>query len=61
MTSSFFKKLFAGIGIAFTVAHFFYYVIFTSYNKIAPYDSLYFFLGFGLLWLVFVLPMKYWK
>ncbi len=46
------KKVFAGIGILLTVAHLVYYLF-------AQYDALYFFLGFGLLWLVFVLPLKY--
>jgi hypothetical protein len=48
------KKTFGAIGIICTVAHLVYYLY-------AQYDWLYFFLGFGALYVVFVLPLKYWK
>jgi hypothetical protein len=44
------KKVFGFIGILATITHFVYYLV-------HPYDTLYFFLGFGLLWLVFVAPL----
>ncbi|MEK6921296.1 MAG: hypothetical protein AABX82_05405 [Nanoarchaeota archaeon] len=47
-----FKKIFGILGIIATITHFVYYLV-------QPYDTLYFFLGFGLLWLLFVAPLKY--
>ena len=47
-----FKKIYAVIGILAAVAHLGYYAY-------AQYDWVYFFLGFGILWLVFVAPVKY--
>ena len=47
-----FKKIWASIGILATVAHLGYYAY-------AQYNWFYFFLGFGMLWLVFVAPVKY--
>ncbi len=52
MNTTITKKIFAIIGIVFTVVHLVYYLY-------AKYDALYFFLGFGLLWLLFVAPIKY--
>ncbi|MFA6888750.1 MAG: hypothetical protein WC254_04615 [Candidatus Woesearchaeota archaeon] len=49
-----FKKIFAITGITVTIIHMTYYAI-------KPYDTLYLFLGFGILYLVFVLPMKWIK
>ena len=46
------KKILAFTGIFFAVAHLVYY----TYKQ---YDALYFFLGFGLLWILFVFPLKY--
>lgn len=54
MNTSNIKKVFAVIGVFATLAHLAYY----SYSR---YDALYFFLGFGILWLVFVVPLKYLK
>lgn len=45
------KMIFGGIGIVLTVAHLVYYLY-------AQYYWMYFFLGFGIIWLVFVLPLK---
>jgi len=47
-----FKKILAIIGIIATIAHMTYYAA-------RPYDTLYFFAGFGILYLAFVLPMKW--
>ena len=47
-----FKKIWASIGILATVAHLGYYAY-------AQYDWIYLFIGFGMLWLVFVAPVKY--
>ncbi len=45
------KKFFAIVGIIVTIAHLLFFVY-------AQYYWLYFILGFGLIYLVFVLPLK---
>ena len=46
------KKLFAIIGIIAVVTH-------MTYFAFRPYGMLLFFLGFGVIYLVFVVPMKH--
>jgi hypothetical protein len=45
------KKVLAVVGIIVTIAHLVYFVL-------TQYYWLYFFLGFGVIYLIFVLPVK---
>lgn len=46
------KLAFGIIGILIVIAH-------MTYFAFKPYDLIYFFLGFGVIYLVFVLPLKW--
>ncbi len=48
------KKILAIAGIVVTIFHLVYWLL-------TQYDWLYFLLGFGLIYILFVLPVKKWK